>query len=108
VRGPLDAAVWAFLFGAANGGCDAAFALLAMEASDPRLAASTFALFMAVTNLSSLGDAGFSETARALGGYDAAFLAAAAAALGTLVLVPSLSRPHRDSPSTPGPRHGSG
>jgi PAT family beta-lactamase induction signal transducer AmpG len=112
VRGPIDAALWAFLFGAANGGCDAAFALLAMEAADPRLAASTFALFMAVTNLSSIGDAGFHELTERVGGFDAAFVTASLAALCTLALVPILSRPHAGPPSTststPEPRHGPG
>ena len=41
VVGRIDAGLWAFGFGAANGWCDALFCVLAMEASDPRMAAST-------------------------------------------------------------------
>ena len=59
VEGRASAGVWTFLFGIANGWCDAMFATLAMESSSPILAASTFALFMAVTNLSVIGDALF-------------------------------------------------
>src|SRR5262249_8238287 len=47
-----DAGLLALAFGAAIGWDDTLFAFLAMEAADRRLAASTFALFMAVTNLS--------------------------------------------------------
>jgi PAT family beta-lactamase induction signal transducer AmpG len=98
-----SAAGWGFAFGAANGWCDAVFALLAMEASDPRLAASTFALFMAITNLSSVGDALFAELVAASGGdragYLRTFLVFALAAAAVLGLVPSLAR--RPTPSLP-------
>ena len=57
----------AALFGAANGWTDAVFYVLAMEASDPRMAASTYALFMAVTNLSVAGGSLFARLAASLG-----------------------------------------
>ncbi len=64
-----------------------------MEASDPRMAASTYALFMAVTNVSVTGGALFTRLKTALGGYPPAFLAAASLSLIALVLVPMLARP---------------
>ena len=57
----------ALAFGAANGWTDALFYILAMEAADPRMAASTYALFMAVTNVSVVGGWIFAEVATALG-----------------------------------------
>ena len=64
-----------------------------MEAADPRLAASTFALFMAATNLSVLGDSLFARGVVATGGYGGPFLAAAALTLATLPLIVPLGRP---------------
>ncbi len=49
------AASLSFLFGLANGWTEALFYVMAMQAAEPRMAASTFALFMAVSNLSVLG-----------------------------------------------------
>jgi PAT family beta-lactamase induction signal transducer AmpG len=99
-----SAAVWGLAFGAANGWCDAMFALLAMEAADPRLAASTFALFMAITNLSSAGDAIFAESLAAWGSDRAAyvrtFLAFAVAAVAVLAVVPALGRRSSNSSSS--------
>ena len=80
-------------FGAAMGWDDTLFSYLAMEAADPRLAASTFALFMAVTNLSVAGDALFAHGVVASGGYRTPFLLAALVALATLPLARPLSRP---------------
>jgi PAT family beta-lactamase induction signal transducer AmpG len=79
VGGPFSAGLAGAGFGAANGWTDAVFFVLAMEASDPRMAASTYALFMAVTNVSVAGGSMFSRLAAGLGpvgqpGYRAAFL----------------------------------
>jgi PAT family beta-lactamase induction signal transducer AmpG len=98
--GRLLTGTWAFVFGMANGWNDALFCVLAMEAADPRMAASTFAIFMAVSNLSVLGNALFLETVIGLGrGYRPVFLIAAALALGLLGLVPSLSRIRSKGPA---------
>ena len=102
VVGPWSAGAWAFAFGVANGWDDALFCVLAMEASDPRLAASTFALFMAISNLSVAGDALFAEAlAAAHRDYRLVLAGAGALALGLLAFVPILSReprPTHDSP----------
>jgi hypothetical protein len=87
------AGLLAFSFGAANGWDDALFAVLAMEATDPRMAASTFVLFMAVTNTSLVGDALFARGVSVSGGFRAPLMFAAAVALATLVLTGPLSRP---------------
>jgi hypothetical protein len=77
----------------ANGWNDALFCVMAMEASDPRMAASTFAIFMAVSNLSVAGDALFLEAVGWLGrGYGPVFLLASGLVLGLLGLVPTLAR----------------
>jgi PAT family beta-lactamase induction signal transducer AmpG len=93
VGGSASAGLAGFAFGAANGWDDALFCVLAMEASDPRMAASTYALFMAVTNVSVLGGSLFARLQESLGGYPPAFVASAALTLGALVLVPTLARP---------------
>jgi PAT family beta-lactamase induction signal transducer AmpG len=87
------AAALALAFGVAVGWNDTLFAFLAMEGADPRLAASTFALFMAVTNLSVVGDALFARGVTLTGGYRLPLLAAAGLALATLPLAWPLSRP---------------
>ena len=79
LSGPVTAGLAAGAFGAANGWTDAVFYVLAMEASDPRMAASTYALFMAVTNISVAGGSLFARVEGALGvsgqpGYRPAFL----------------------------------
>jgi MFS transporter, PAT family, beta-lactamase induction signal transducer AmpG len=85
---------WGFAFGAANGWDDALFNVLSMEASDPRLAASTYALFMAVSNVSVTGGGLFSTAVRAAGGrYRPVFLGAALLAAAALALTPPLWRP---------------
>jgi hypothetical protein len=66
VSGPPGAGLAGFAFGAANGWADAVFYVLAMEASDPRMAASTYALFMAVSNVSVLGGSAFDRLRSAL------------------------------------------
>ncbi len=86
VADPGPAGLAALVFGAANGWTDAVFFVLAMEASDPRMAASTYALFMAVTNVSVAGGALFARLESALGGsslggYRAAFLVTGAVVL---------------------------
>jgi hypothetical protein len=91
--GAVATGAWAFLFGMANGWNDALFCVLAMDAADPRMAASTFAIFMAVSNLSVAGDWLFLEAVVGLGlGYRPAFLLCAILASGLLVLVPALAR----------------
>jgi PAT family beta-lactamase induction signal transducer AmpG len=82
-----------FLFGVANGWNDVLFATLAMGASDPRLAASTFALFMAVTNLNILGGSVFARGLVALGGsYPPLFVLAGLISVPALLLVTPLGR----------------
>jgi MFS transporter, PAT family, beta-lactamase induction signal transducer AmpG len=96
VGGGASAGFWGFAFGAANGWDDALFNVLAMEASDPRLAASTYALFTAVTNLSVLGGGLFGSAVRAFGGrYGPVFLGSSVMALAVIVFVPPLARPAR-------------
>lgn len=90
----VSAGVLGFAFGAANGWTEAQFYVLAMEASDPRLAASTYALFMAVSNLSVTGGFFFSKAVLAFGDrYQPAFVAAAAVTSLALILIRPLSRP---------------
>jgi PAT family beta-lactamase induction signal transducer AmpG len=102
VVGPGSAAFWAFAFGAANGWDDALFCILAMGATDPRLAASSYALLMAITNLGSLGGGLFASLVVMVGSrYGRAFAAAALTASLALLFVPVLGRPaqkveHRD------------
>ncbi len=99
VGGTGSAGFWGFAFGAANGWDDAVFCVLAMEAADPRMAASTYALFMAVSNVSVAGGALFAKGNEALGGrYVPAFLLAGLLALAALPLIPPLG--HRPA-STP-------
>ena len=69
IAGPVSGGLGALAFGAANGWTDALFFVLAMEASDPRMAASTYALFMAVTNVSVVGGSLFARVNAALGGH---------------------------------------
>jgi PAT family beta-lactamase induction signal transducer AmpG len=94
VHDPVEAGFGALAFGVANGWADALFYVLAMEASDPRMAASTYALFMAVTNVSVVGGSLFARADRALGGgHRTAFLAAALATLSVLPLALGLAAP---------------
>ena len=96
VVGSWSAGAWAFGFGVASGWNDALFCVLAMEASDPRMAASTFALFMAISNLGVAGDALFSEALTlAHRNYRLVLAVAGAMALGLLAFVPILSLPPR-------------
>lgn len=89
-----------FAFGVANGWDDALFFVLAMEASDPRMAASTYALFMAASNVSVAGGGLFSTAVDAFDGqYRPVFLLASVLGLIALPLVPALVRP----PSKPEP-----
>jgi PAT family beta-lactamase induction signal transducer AmpG len=93
VRTRFGAGLLGFAFGAANGWNDALFATLAMEAADPRMAASTFALFMAVTNSSVVGDALFARAVTAFGGFRPPLVAASLVALAALPLTWPLQRP---------------
>lgn len=102
----LSAGAWGLLFGVANGWLDALFNVLCMEASDPRMAASTYALFMAISNVSTVGGGIFSSSVAGLGGdYGPVFLASGGLALGALAFVGPLSRgpSDRTGESPPGP-----
>ena len=95
---PIPAGLAAAAFGAANGWTDAVFYVLAMEASDPRMAASTYALFMAVTNISVAGGSLFARletgmTTTTSSGYGAAFLIAGALTLLAWPLIKPLRGP---------------
>jgi MFS transporter, PAT family, beta-lactamase induction signal transducer AmpG len=93
VEGPWSAGLWAFGFGLANGWNDALFCVLAMEASDPRMAASTFALFMAISNLSAVGDALFVHALASVHrNYRTVLACTGALTLGLLVFLPFLYR----------------
>jgi PAT family beta-lactamase induction signal transducer AmpG len=101
---PSQAALAGGAFGAANGWTDAVFYVLAMEASDPRMAASTYALFMAVTNVSVVGGSLFARlesrletvlSTTAQPGYRLAFLITGAFVLLAWPLVKPLGHPSR-------------
>jgi hypothetical protein len=95
VVSPVAAALGAIAFGTANGWADALFFVLAMEASDRRMAASTYALFMAVTNVSVVGGSLFARADAALGGgHRSAFLAASLATLSVLLPAHRLGQPN--------------
>ena len=94
IAGSVSAASLGFAFGAANGWADAIFYVLAMDASDPRMAASTYALFMAVTNVSVAGGWLFARVDAALGDrYSPTFLASGLLTLLALSFIPRLVRP---------------
>jgi PAT family beta-lactamase induction signal transducer AmpG len=100
IAGPAQAGIFAALFGAANGWTDALFYVLAMEASDPRMAASTYALFMAVTNISVTGGSLFAWLVTVVGqdapldqAYRMAFLVTGVFVLLAWPSVGPLSRP---------------
>ncbi|MFO0892851.1 MAG: MFS transporter [Isosphaeraceae bacterium] len=100
VAGPIAAGLAGGAFGAANGWTDAVFYVLAMEASDPRMAASTYALFMAVSNISILGGSAFDRLESALrfgahDGYRLAFLTTAGFVLLALPTLGPLGKPPR-------------
>lgn len=92
ITSPTTAGLMAFAFGLANGWSDALFAVLAMQGSDPRLAASTFALIMAVSNLSIVGNAVFAALATALGSFRMAYQIAALSMAPLLILAVPLGR----------------
>jgi PAT family beta-lactamase induction signal transducer AmpG len=95
LAGGLETAgILGFLFGLANGWDDAMFFVLAMEASDPRMAASTYALFMAASNVSIASSALFSKGVAAFGGrYRPVLVLFSLLALAALPLANALSRP---------------
>lgn len=104
VEGPAGAGGWGFAFGLANGWDDALFNVLCMEASDPRLAASTYALFMAVSNVSVVGGGLFASSVAAAGGrFRVAFVGAAALVLAALAFVYPLRQPAHASDLPPKP-----
>ena len=105
VSGPVPAALAGGVFGAANGWMDAVFYVLAMEASDSRMAASTYALFMAVTNVSVAGGSVFARLENGLSttagsGYRDAFLVSGGFVLLAWPLLRPLARPRNDGDST--------
>jgi PAT family beta-lactamase induction signal transducer AmpG len=105
VMGGAEAGLAAGLFGAANGWTDAIFYVLAMESSDRRMAASTYALFMAVTNVSVLGGAILSRLATGLGTSEAPAYRPAFLIAGALVLLAWTSiRPLSAAPPDAGDR----
>ncbi len=94
VRSTDGARAAAVAFGAANGWTDALFYVMAMEASDPRMAASTYALLMAATNVSVAGGSVFTRLNAALGGgFRPGLIASGGLLLMTLVFVSGLGRP---------------
>ena len=89
-----SAAALGFCFGMANGWNDAMFYALAMEASDPRMAASTYALFMAASNVSIVSGALFSKAVADLHGhYRPVLVLFSLLALAALPLANALGRP---------------
>jgi PAT family beta-lactamase induction signal transducer AmpG len=107
IGGDDTAGLFGFAFGAANGWADAVFYVMAMEASDPRMAASTYALFMAVTNVSVTGGSLFAWVDGALGDrYRPTFLASALATATALLLVPPLARPAQEAKPALGDEEG--
>ena len=67
---------------------------MAMEAADPRLAASTYALFMAVSNLSVTGGSFFSRLNESLGDtFRVTFLVVSLITMLALFLIRPLSQP---------------
>lgn len=88
-----SAAGLALLLGMAIGWTEGFFYVMAMEASDPRLAASTFALLMAVTNVCVLGSPLFYRLVEAFDGrFPPAFVAAGGAMLVALLMIRPLAR----------------
>lgn len=91
---PWRAIALSFAFGVAVGWVETMFYVLAMEHSDPRMAASTYALFMAVTNLNIIGSWLFLEVVGWLDGdFPTAFVGSAALTLLALALIRPLFRP---------------
>ena len=104
VTGSISAGLAAFGFGLANGWNDALFYVLVMEASDPRMPASTCALFMSVTNLSVVGGGIFASAVESFGGhYRPVFAIAGALTLIALPLIPTLRRSVAGKPPAAGP-----
>lgn len=102
VSGNFATGFAAFLFGVANGWNDALFCVLAMEASNPLMAASTFAIFMAASNVSIVGDFLFLELVHALkGSFSLAFAFCACLVFMLLIFVRPLSKfPRGQEPTT--------
>ncbi len=93
VHGPTSATIWAFLVGVSYGWIDALFCVMAMDAADPRMAASTFAVFMAVSNLSVLGDSLFVEAVHLTQqAYRIVLGFAALLSVGLFAMIPALTR----------------
>ena len=84
-------------------GNDVLFATLAMGAADRRLSASTFAVFMAVTNLNVLGGSLFGRALEEVGAYEPLFLVAGLMTLPAMLILGPIGRnapraPVEDSP----------
>jgi PAT family beta-lactamase induction signal transducer AmpG len=92
-EGQWTAGLLSFVFGIANGWTEALFYVMAMEASDPRMAASTYALFMAVSNLSVSGSYLFIRaTALFDGRFPPTFVAAALLTCMAFFMIRPLSK----------------
>lgn len=95
----IGVALLGALFGLASGWTDALFYVLAMEASDPRMAASTYALFMAASNVSVAGGVVVGGLVSAFDGrYPPAFTAAALLTVPALAMVWPLAQPPVEEP----------
>lgn len=91
---PWAAIALSLAFGIAVGWIETMFYVLAMDHSDPRMAASTYALFMAVTNLNIVGSWLFLEVVERLDGdFPTAFIGSAVVTLLALALIRPLFRP---------------
>jgi PAT family beta-lactamase induction signal transducer AmpG len=88
----ISAGTWGFLFGAANGWNDALFCVLAMEAAHPKMAASTYALLMAVSNVSLIGGWLFAVGVATCGAYSPVFIVMGVLMLVVLPMVRTLGR----------------
>ena len=87
-----SAASFGFVLGASSGWNDVLFATLAMGAADRRLSASTFAVFMAVTNLNILGGSLFGRALREVGSFEPLFAVAGLMTLPALLILGPLGR----------------
>jgi len=89
-----SSAALGLFFGMTNGWNDAMFFALAMEASDPRMAASTYALFMAASNVSIISGALFSRAVAELHGrYRPVLVLFSLLAIAAVPLADALGRP---------------
>lgn len=92
VADSATAGVWALAFGIAAGWYDVLFCTLAMEAAHPRMAASTYALLMAVSNVSLIGGWLFAAGVGSVGAFSPVFLIFAAMMLPAMLMNVPLGR----------------